>query len=119
MVRRGPTAEALVALAAETGAKSIFWNRRGELAAMARDRELERRLRERGIAAESGSGNLVFEPRTILNANGKPYQVFTAFWPACLAMACPEDPKPAPRRLRAPGWWRWGRESEKLWRRRR
>jgi deoxyribodipyrimidine photo-lyase len=56
-VRRGRTAEALLALAAESGAKSIFWNRRYEPAALARDRELERRLRERGIAAESCPGN--------------------------------------------------------------
>jgi deoxyribodipyrimidine photo-lyase len=105
MVRRGPTAEALLALAAESGAKSVFWNRRYEPAAMARDRDLERRLRERGIAAESCPGNILFEPGTILNGNGKPYQVFTAFWRACLAMPGPEEPKPAPRRLRAPAEW--------------
>lgn len=95
-VRRGPTAEALLALAAESGAKSIFWNRRYEPAAITRDRELERRLRERGIAAESCSGNLLFEPGTILNARGKPYQVFTAFWRACLALPRPAEPTPAP-----------------------
>ena len=105
MVRRGPTAEALLALAAESGAESVFWNRRYEPAAMARDRDLERRLRERGIAAESCPGNILFEPGTILNGNGKPYQVFTAFWRACLAMPGPEEPKPAPRRLRAPAEW--------------
>jgi deoxyribodipyrimidine photo-lyase len=66
---------------------------------------LERRLRERGIAAESCPGNILFEPGTILNGNGKPYQVFTAFWRACLAMPGPEEPKPAPRRLRAPAEW--------------
>ena len=104
-VRRGPTAEALLALAAESGAKSIFWNRRYEPAAIARDRELERRLRERGIAAASCPGNLLFEPGTILNADGEPYQVFTAFRRACLAMPAPEEPKPAPSRLRAPAEW--------------
>jgi deoxyribodipyrimidine photo-lyase len=105
IVRRGPTAEALVALAAESGARSVFWNRRYEPAAMARDREIERRLGERGIAAESCPGNLLFEPGTILNASGKPYRVFTAFWRACLAMPGPEKPKPAPKRLRAPRKW--------------
>ena len=96
MVRRGPTAEALLALAAESGAESVFWNRRYEPAAMARDRDLERRLRERGIAAESCPGNLLFEPGTILNTNGKPYQVFTAFWRVGFAMPGPPEPKPAP-----------------------
>jgi deoxyribodipyrimidine photo-lyase len=105
IVRRGPTAEALLALVAESGAKSVFWNRRYEPATIARDRELERRLRERGIAAESYPGNLLFEPGTILNADGKPYQVFTPFWRACVAMPDPEEPKPAPGRLRAPAEW--------------
>jgi deoxyribodipyrimidine photo-lyase len=105
IVRRGPTAEALLALASESGAKSIFWNRRYEPATIARDRELEQRLRERGIASESCPGNLLFEPGTILNADGKPYQVFTPFWRACLAMPGPEEPKPAPGRLRAPAEW--------------
>jgi deoxyribodipyrimidine photo-lyase len=105
IVRRGPTVGALLALAAESGAKSVFWNRRYEPATIARDRELERRLRERGIAAESCPGNLLFEPGTILNADGKPYQVFTPFWRACVAMPDPEEPKPAPGRLRAPAEW--------------
>jgi deoxyribodipyrimidine photo-lyase len=113
-VRRGPTAEALLALAAESGAKSIFWNRRYEPAAITRDRELERRLRERGIAAESCPGNLLFEPGTILNASGKPYQVFTAFWRACLAMPGPAEPTPAPSRLRAPAQWPASLEISKL-----
>ena len=102
IVRRGPTVEALLALTAESGAKSVFWNRRYEPATIARDRELEQRLRERGIAAESCPGNLLFEPGTILNADGKPYQVFTPFWRACVAMPDPEQPKPAPGRLPAP-----------------
>ena len=81
---------------------------------MARDRELERRLRERGIAAESCPGNLLFEPGTILNASGKPYQVFTAFWRACLAMPGPAEPTPAPGRLRAPAQWPASLEISKL-----
>ena len=105
IVRRGPTVGALLALTAESGAKSVFWNRRYEPATIARDRELEQRLRERGIAAESCPGNLLFEPGTILNADGKPYQVFTPFWRACAAMPDPEQPKPAPGRLPAPAKW--------------
>ena len=105
IVRRGPTAEALLALAKETGAKSVFWNRRYEPAAIARDTEIECRLRDQRIAAGSCPGNLLFEPGTILNAGGKPFQVFTPFWRACLAMPAPAQPTLAPRRLRAPGKW--------------
>ena len=105
IVRRGPTAEALFTLAKESGARSIYWNRRYEPAAIARDRELERMLRERGIAAEICPGNLLFEPETILNTSGKPFQVFSAFWRACLAMPSPAEPKQAPARLPAPIEW--------------
>ncbi len=105
IVRRGPAAETLLALAAESGAKSIFWNRRYEPAAIVREKDLERRLRARGIAAESCLGNLLFEPGTILNSSGKPFQVFTPFWRACLAMPAPARPTPAPKRLRAPAKW--------------
>ncbi len=105
VVRRGPTVEALLALARETGAKSILWNRRYEPAAIARDREVERGLREFGIAGESCSGNLLFEPGTILNAAGKPFQVFSAFWTALLARSSPSEPTPTPARIPAPLHW--------------
>lgn len=105
IVRRGPTAETLLALAAESGAQSVFWNRRYEPAAIARERDLERRLHERHVITESCPGNLLFEPGTILNADGKPFQVFSAFWRACLAMPGPSKPKRAPARLQAPAKW--------------
>jgi deoxyribodipyrimidine photo-lyase len=105
IVRRGPAADVLLALAAESGARHIFWNRRYEPAALARDRRLESRLHAAGIAFESCPGNLWFEPGTILNSSGRPYQVFTKFWRACLAHPGPADPYPAPSRLPAPAKW--------------
>lgn len=105
IVRRGPTAEALLALAAETGARAVFWNRRYEPAIRDRDREVERRLRAGGLAAESLPGNVLFEPGTVLNRGGKAFQVFTAFWRACLAMPEPGPPLPAPAALGAPRRW--------------
>ncbi len=105
IVRRGPTVETLLALAGESGAQSIFWNRRYEPAAIARDREIEQQLRRCGIAAENCPGNVLFEPGTILNGAGKPFQVFSAFWRACQAMPGPPDPTPAPTRIPAPVKW--------------
>ena len=106
ILRQGPTAEALLALAAESGAKSIFWNRRYEPAMIARDHDLTRISGERGIAAESCPGNLLFEPGTILNTNGKPFQVFTAFWRACQqAIPAPAEPIPIPARIPSPATW--------------
>lgn len=105
IIRRGPTAETLLTLVEESGAKSIFWNRRYEPAAIARDHELERRLHARGITAESCPGSLLFEPGAILNTSGKPFQVFTAFWRACLAKPDPPAPDRTPAKLPGPGKW--------------
>ena len=56
VIRRGPTGAVLNDLLAESGASAVFWNRRYEPAAVARDRELKSRLSEHGIAAETGRG---------------------------------------------------------------
>ena len=102
ILRRGPCAQALTALAAETDAAAVFWNRRYEPAAIARDRAVESTLRARGIETHICAGNLLFEPGSVLSSTGKPFQVFTAFWRACQAM--PEPPKPhhAPATLSSP-----------------
>ena len=105
IVRRGPTEEALRSLAAETGAGAIYWNRRYEPAVIARDTELKHRLNESGLSASSCPGNLLFEPWTLRNTSGKPFQVFTAFWRACQTKPAPPLPKPAPARLPAPAQW--------------
>ena len=105
IVRRGPSAEALLELAAESGAKTVFWNRRYEPAVIARDKKVKALLREHGLAAESFSGNLLFEPWTIQNTSGKPFRVFTAFWKACLAEPAPPEPSLAPKQIPAPVSW--------------
>ncbi len=105
LLRRGPTEKALFDLAAESGARSIFWNRRYEPAIIARDRNLKTLLRQRGLAVESFSGNLLFEPWTIQNTAGKPFRVFTAFWKACLTEPAPLAAKPVPGRIQSPAKW--------------
>ena len=105
IVRRGPTHKALNDLLAESGASAVFWNRRYEPAAVDRDGKLKSQLRERGIAAESFNGSLLFEPWTIRNASGHPFRVFTAFWRACLTKPVAPPSKDAPRKLRSPESW--------------
>lgn len=105
IVRRGPTAKALSHLVAETGATAVFWNRRYEPAAVARDGEAQSRLRSEGLLAESFNGSLLFEPWTIRNQNGQPFQVFTPFWRACLTKPTPPPLKNAAKLLPVPGSW--------------
>jgi deoxyribodipyrimidine photo-lyase len=104
ILRRGPTLQALLALADESGAQSIFWNRLYEPSAVARDREIKQILRGRGFAVESFPGNLLLEPWTVRNNQGQPFRVFTAFFKACLKApaAMPID---APKRIAAPAKW--------------
>ena len=104
IVRRGPAAEALLRVAAESGAKAIFWNRRYEPAVLARDQKLERCLREHLDVAVC-PGNVLFEPGAIRNSQGGPFQVFTPFWRACLSQPEPEEPSKAPAQIESPAEW--------------
>jgi deoxyribodipyrimidine photo-lyase len=105
IIARGPAGEALASLAAETGATAVFWNRRYEPAAAARDAEVKRTLRARGVLCESFNGSLLFEPWTIRNQSGQPFRVFTAFWRASLVKPVPPASMEAPRVLPAPESW--------------
>ena len=103
--RRGPTLEALRALAKETGAAAVVWNRRYEPAVMRRDAKLTEALSGDGLEPESFNAALLREPWTIQNKSGKPFQVFTPFWKHCLARPDPDEPSPAPIYLPAPVKW--------------
>jgi deoxyribodipyrimidine photo-lyase len=105
VVRRGPTAAALGRLVAESGAAAVFWNRRYEPAAVARDSGVKSKLLESGLVAESFNGSLLFEPETIRNQSGQPFRVFTAFWRGCQAEIPAPPSKDAPKRLLAPDNW--------------
>jgi deoxyribodipyrimidine photo-lyase len=102
-LRRGPAAAALLALAAETGATQVYWNRVYEPALVARDRTLEAELQAYGLACEGFNGALLFEPWEVRTAQGGPYKVFTPFWRVGQSMLDRlPAPLAAPRRLRGP-----------------
>ena len=105
IIRRGPSLDTLRALAKGTGATTVFWNRRYEPAATARDTRLKTALTGDGLEAQSFNAALLHEPWTIQNQSGKPFQVFTPFWRHCLAKPDPAEPLPAPRTLAAPDKW--------------
>jgi len=105
VIRRGSTLETLRALAAETGARAVFWNRRCEPVVVARDAKVEASLRGDGLEVENFNAALLHEPWTIRNQSGGPFQVFTPFWKHCLTKPDPAAPLPAPKQLRAPAKW--------------
>jgi deoxyribodipyrimidine photo-lyase len=105
VIRRGPSLATFYALIQETGAQTVFWNRRYEPTAVERDAEIKAELRARGVRVECYSGNLLFEPCAIRNTAGKPFQVFTPFWKTCTAFTEPATPLRAPSHLPTPEQW--------------
>jgi deoxyribodipyrimidine photo-lyase len=95
IIRRGPSLAALRTLIKETGAETVFWNRRYEPALIERDKAVKA-----AVPAESFNSALLYEPWEL-----KPYKVFTPFWRACGTLAEPPEPRPAPRALPAPAKW--------------
>ena len=96
VIAHGQTAVVLDELIQKTGARAVFWNRRYEPASIARDMALKADLGARGIEARSFNAGLLFEPQTIANKQGRPFQVFTPYWRHCLAL-----PSPAPVAIKA------------------
>jgi deoxyribodipyrimidine photo-lyase len=105
VVLRGNAAEVLQKLAMESGARTICLNRRYEPQIIERDGEVKTSLKTLGLEAENFSGTLLFEPWSIQNGSGKPFQVFTAFYNACMKLPPPAGPSAAPKRLLAPSRW--------------
>jgi deoxyribodipyrimidine photo-lyase len=114
IVRGGSSLDTLRKLIRDTGATRVVWNRRYEPAVIARDTEVKEALRQDGIEAASFNAALLFEPWTIRNQSGGPFQVFTPFWKNCLAQPEPPAPTAAPKDLPGPATWPRGEPIESL-----
>ena len=99
VIRRGPSLATLESLAKEYAASHVAWNRRYEPAVVKRDTAIKQALATAGLAVESFNGGLLYEPVHVKTKQGKPYQVFTPFWRALLALPEPAEPTPPPRKL--------------------
>lgn len=111
IIRCGSALQVLRTLIAETGASGVVWNRRYEPELIARDTEVKRALIEDGSNVETYNAALLFEPWTVQNKSGKPFQVFTPYWKHCMLRDDPIEPFGAPANLLAPPDWPY---SEKL-----
>lgn len=105
IVKRGPSLSTLCDLIDETGADEVYWNRHHELEAVERDRRIESALRAEGVSIETFNGSQLFEPEKVKNQQGRPFQVFTAYWRACLKLPEPAAPIAAPTRIPSPPVW--------------
>lgn len=100
LLRYGPSLEALLNLADESGAVAVYWNRVYEPALIKRDTLIKQVLKERGLYVQSFNGNLLYAPGSIMTQGGQPYRVFTPFWRECQKKGFGEAPLPSPERLR-------------------
>lgn len=99
VLRRGPALETVSAVAAETGAEAVSWNRRYGEAERRIDANVAGALRDAGIETADFNASLLFEPDEIRSKTGEPYRVFTPFWRACLERGPSQAPRDAPARI--------------------
>jgi deoxyribodipyrimidine photo-lyase len=90
VVRRGEPAAELINLARETQATNVFFNLDLTPFARKRDQRVALELEQNGLTVESFDDMTVHHPEEVVTQTGRPYQVFTAFKKAWLAL-----PKPA------------------------
>jgi deoxyribodipyrimidine photo-lyase len=75
---------------------AVYWNRRYEPAAAARDAQIKQVLREQGRTVTSSNGSLLFEPWEIETLQDEPFKMFTPFWRTCLSAGLPGPLAEAP-----------------------
>lgn len=105
IIRAGPTIATIRELLDQTGSTAVFWNRRYEPAAIKRDKRVQAAVQKDGRTVASFNGSLLFEPLTVQTKKGQPYQVFTAFWRACLAQPEPAAAEGTPSSIANPRRW--------------
>ena len=96
VLRRGPVAEVVPAVATEIDAAEVFWNR-GTTPFL---RAADARVAEAVQRAWLGPADLIAEPTAMRTGSGKPYRVFTPFWNALARNHAPARPMEAPKTLR-------------------
>lgn len=96
ILRRGDSATVLKELVSETGAQSVFWNRRYFAPHVEADKALKAELKDDNIEVHTFNGNLLREPWELETKTGGYYKVYSPFWRA-LQKAGPARSEPAPR----------------------
>lgn len=98
ILRQGNPVEVLRALAQETGAKSLYFNKDVEPYARKRDEQVVAMGQAEGLEVIACDDLLLHPPGAIERAAGGPYTVFTPFARAWAAKP-PPDPWPRPKKI--------------------
>jgi deoxyribodipyrimidine photo-lyase len=98
VVRKGHPEKELLAVAKDTGAKKILFNKDVEPYSRKRDEKVAKMAKEEGIEIEACDDLMIQPPGKVQRAAGGPYTVFTPYSRASLAIP-PHDPLPRPAKL--------------------
>lgn len=97
LVLRGDPLQLLPALAKQSGASAVHWNRCYEPWRIRRDSLLKERLQNASVTVHSHNGALLWEPWQVLKSDQTPYQMFTPYYRrGCLSAVAPRLPLPVP-----------------------
>jgi deoxyribodipyrimidine photo-lyase len=77
--RRGEPVEEVVRAAREWKADVVYWNRDYEPGAIERDRTVQQRLAQVGVAVRTFKDHVVFEAEEVRGATGEPMQRYSAY----------------------------------------
>ncbi|WP_421592299.1 cryptochrome/photolyase family protein [Shinella sp. M27] len=99
ILRSGDAGKILDALIEETGAETVYWNRRHDPTGIRIDTDIKASLKARGLLAKSFAGELLHDPARLLTGEKKPYRVYTPFWRAFERDGEPHEPIDAPEKL--------------------
>jgi deoxyribodipyrimidine photo-lyase len=105
VLRSGPSAVVLRALARETGARSIYVTRGYEPFQRRLEEELKASLATEGIEFRRFGGQILIEPEKFANKSGEPFRVFTPFYNALLKGGELKPAVPPPEKIPAPSGW--------------
>ena len=97
--KTGDAETAIPAIARECRAQEVFWNRRQLPWLDERDADIALTLRDEDIRPHVFRGTLLDNSLEVLNGQGAPYRVFSAFWRAFNKTCSPDRPLPAPAQL--------------------
>jgi deoxyribodipyrimidine photo-lyase len=100
VLRKGPAAEIIAALARETKAGTVFWHEIAHAPQKAVAGQVAAALEASGVASQSFPGDLLAAPTNIRNNDGRGFRVFIPFWRRVLAAGDPPEPLPAPKTRR-------------------
>jgi len=103
VLRKGPAAKVIAALAREVDATAVFWNEIAIAPNLAVADEVAAALATLGVASHRCTGDLLAPPSDIRSKEGRGLRVFTPFWKRVQSLGRPPQPLPAPRKLAPAG----------------